>query len=550
MEDIHILPLPAVIVDEADRIIEHNIQLASSLEVPLTKGDNFKQLFLKWEEINKLISATRDSKTFVFIECAIDSGKLFIGLESPALASMKEENNKLKSMNREFDAIIENSYDGIYITDHKGITWNTNSAIERITGIPKEYYIGKNVDDLVKRGILKKSVTKKVLELKRTVSYVQRNNAGKEVLLTGAPVFNDRGEIEKIVTNIRDLKDLNELQIELNKLNKLNDQYKEEIRRLMRKSNDADGFITENVEMKRIYDTAERIANIDATVLILGETGVGKDVLATYIYNQSIRSKKGKFLKVNCGAIPPELLESELFGYSPGAFTGANKNGKPGIFEAADKGILFLDEIGELPSALQVKLLRVLQEGELQRIGSSYSRKVDVRIIAATNRDLSKMVKEGSFREDLFYRLHVIPIRIPPLRKRKEDIYPMIQHFLGVVNQKYHLNKEIDYELNDFFLNYSWPGNIRELSNVIERLVVTTRNDLLTIENLPDEYKEIDNLETHSSTTLKQAVELAEQYMIRRAASRYGNTYELAKALGTSQPTIVRKLSKYNINLH
>ncbi|GAA0480029.1 sigma 54-interacting transcriptional regulator [Salinibacillus aidingensis] len=463
--------------------------------------------------------------------------------------NLQKENQNLKDVNRELDAIIENSYDGIYITDKNGVTLKTNSAIERITGIPKEYYIGKNVKDLIKRGILKNSVTRKVVEEKRTVSLVQNNYEGNETLLTGTPVFNENGEVEKVVTNIRDLSDLNKLQIELRKANQLNTQYKKELERLKNKPDQVKGIVTKSKSMKQIYDSATRIANIDATVLILGETGVGKDVLAHYIYTNSNRSQKGDFIKINCGAIPPDLLESELFGYEGGAFTGASRDGKPGMFELAHKGILFLDEIGELPLSLQVKLLRVLQEGEIQRVGGTKPKKIDVRIFAATNKDLQKMVEDSDFREDLYYRLNVIPLEIPPLRNRREDILPLIQQFLDEVNNKYQLNKEFDYDLQDFFLSYEWPGNIRELFNLIERLAVTSREDIINIDSLPEEYLTTNKLTANVIVPLKEAVEMAEKKVIALAAEKYTNTYELAKALNTSQPTIVRKLKKYNIHL-
>ncbi|MFD1848788.1 sigma-54 interaction domain-containing protein [Oceanobacillus bengalensis] len=516
-------------------------------------GMNIANVFTVWKQApsSKFFHAEYKDRSFTFIEEKISDAedKILYGIETDGLAALLKENKDLKNLNRELDAIIENSYDGIYITDKRGVTLKTNSAIERITSIPKEYYIGKNVNALIKRGILKNSVTSKVLEYKRTVSVVQKNYAGNETILTGSPVFNEEGEIEKIVTNIRDLSDLNELQVEIAKVNKLNDKYKKELQRLKNKPDQLKNIITKSEEMKLIYDTAERIANIDVTVLILGETGVGKDVLANFIYSNSRRSKEGEFIKVNCGAIPPELLESELFGYEGGAFTGANSKGKPGMFEIADKGILFLDEIGELPLSLQVKLLRVLQEGEINRIGGTRPKKVDVRILTATNRNLQRMVEKGDFREDLYYRLNVIPIEIPPLRGRRDDILPMIQLFLKQVNEKYHLNKAFDYNLKGFFMSYDWPGNIRELSNLIERLVVTTHEEVISKEDLPAEYRQTNETTINRIVSLKDAVEIAEKNVLTLAAEKYDNTYAIAKALETSQPTIVRKLKKYKISI-
>ncbi|PFA67431.1 Fis family transcriptional regulator [Bacillus sp. AFS015802] len=474
-----------------------------------------------------------------------------VSTELSELEQVTQELKELRTLNRELEAIIESSYDVIYITDKNGVTLKTNSAIERITGIPKQYYIGKSVDALMKRGILKSSVTQKVIEQKRSVSTIQYNYSGKETLITGNPVINDDGEIEKVVTNIRDLSELNELQTALKKANELNDSYKKEIERLKGVTKRDGDVVIASHQMKLIYEMAERIADVDATVLILGETGVGKDVLAKFIYSQSIRAKQGEFIKLNCGAIPPDLLESELFGYEGGAFTGANAKGKQGMLELADNGILFLDEVGELSLALQVKLLRTLQEKEIRRVGATKSKKVNVRIIAATNRNLKEMVQNGEFREDLYYRLNVIPIAIPPLKGRRDDILPLIQLFLQQTNHKYGKDKTIDVKLNDFFYRYNWPGNVRELSNLIERMVLTTQGQELTVRDLPIEYKESNNssLVFTELMTLKEAVEIAEEKVLSLAVNTCHTTYEIAEALGTSQPTIVRKLKKYKLKI-
>ncbi len=515
-----------------------------------------KELFDIWhtKQDGNLIQARLNEKNYIFLKEQMSEERIFyVGILSQELENQVSELEELRLLNRHLDAVIENSYDGIYITNRDGVTLRTNSAIERITGIPKEYYLNKNVDALVKRGILENSVTDKVIKSKRSVSLVQLNFSGKETLLTGNPVFDEQGEVESIVTNIRDLSDLNNLQTALRKANELNKSYQEEIEKLKRSGPFIDGkTVVENKQMRSIYDTAKRIANVSATVLILGETGVGKDVLAKYIFHESERSRSGKYIKVNCGAIPANLLESELFGYAGGAFTGASKNGKPGMFEMADKGVLFLDEIGEMPLDLQVKLLRVIQEREIQRVGGTSTKKIDVRLIAATNRNLKEMVQEGKFREDLYYRLNVIPIAIPPLRERKEEIHSFIKIFLNDINVKYRMKKELDAELISFFYRHHWPGNIRELSNLLEQIVLLNREDLLKIEHLPVEYqneKEFHSNENHETVTLKKAVERAEENVLRQAAKKYMTTYDLAKALDTSQPTIVRKLKKYNIAL-
>ncbi|MDM5358612.1 sigma 54-interacting transcriptional regulator [Peribacillus sp. ACCC06369] len=543
---------PALVVDSANRIKDWGYYFNQLL------GQNGNKILTKqfdeWQFLdNKRLAAARlrDKRYLFLLMKQMDTDNiLYIGRETQFLDDLLIDAHETDKLNRALDAIIENSYDGIYITDQDGITLYTNSAIERITGIPKEYYIGKSVDQLIKRGILNASVTHKVVKLRRTVSVVQDNFAGKETLITGSPVFNAAGEIEQVVTNIRDLSDLNELMHELTKVNELNNQYKQEIEKL-RKITSQDGVVFVSDKMKMIYEIAERISDIDATVLILGETGVGKDVLARNIYNRSIRSKKGDFIKINCGAIPADLLESELFGYEGGAFTGANQKGKPGMFELAESGILFLDEVGELPLQLQVKLLRALQEREIQRIGGTKPKKIDVRIIAATNRNLSEMVKSGDFREDLFYRLNVIPITIPPLRERREDILALIDLFLTKANEQYKFSKEIDSRLKEYFYQHDWPGNVRELINIVERLVVLTDNHLLSINDLPEEYQPENRNQPNrnSSLTLKEAVERAEKEILTKAAQTYQTTYEIAEALDSSQATIVRKLKKYRLKV-
>ncbi|MFA8438790.1 sigma-54 interaction domain-containing protein [Pueribacillus sp. YX66] len=542
------IPLPSFACHVDGTLVAMNEHMKDKLEN--FSETNVSHVFDSWinDHVESVVFAKRNGQSFIFIMCLYEKHtELYISVPEPLVAFL----NELKESNRELSTIFENSYDGIYITDPKGKTLKTNTAIERITGIPKEYYIGKTVDDLIKRGILQTSVTHKVLEQKRRVTINQLNYAGKDTLMTGNPVFNEEGDIEKIVTNIRDLTELNEVHRELKKIKDLNQQYKRELKKLQSLTKFNQDVVIVSEKMNNIYDVVERIANVDVTVLILGETGAGKDVIAGEIYHKSDRSKTGEFIKVNCGAIPDHLLESELFGYESGAFTGANQKGKQGLFELAHNGVIFLDEIGELPSELQVKLLRVLQENEIQRIGATKPLKVNARVVAATNRDLMKMVKEGRFREDLFYRLNVIPIHVPPLRERRDDILPLVQHFLEKTNEKYNFKKEFNHELNEFFYYYSWPGNVRELANLIERLVLTTGNDLITIDDLPVEYQKSEETEFALSdiVSLKDAVELAEVQVLQAACKKYRTTYEIAKALRTSQATIVRKLKKYNLTI-
>ncbi|MCA0171862.1 sigma-54 interaction domain-containing protein [Bacillus sp. RAR_GA_16] len=508
-----------------------------------SEGEPIELVFDNLEEHETYTLARFNDKRILFLTEQEDPYVYYIGTENSHFSDLEKQVAELENLNRELDSIIDNSYDGIYITDNEGITLKTNTAIERLTGIPKEYYIGKNVDRLVNRGILRDSVTKKVLKQRKTVSVVQDNFEGKETLITGSPIYNKKGDIEKVITNIRDISELNKLISELNSVQKKNAEYAKELEQLKGYSNS--GIIIESEAMKELYETASRIANFDATVLILGETGVGKDVLARFIYSKSKRASNGDFIKINCGAIPQELIESELFGYEGGAFTGANRNGKPGMFELADDGVLFLDEVGELPLKTQVKLLQVIQDNTIQRVGATKHKKVNVRIIAATNRNLLQMVTNHEFREDLFYRLNVIPFSIPPLRERRDDILPLIQFFLNRTNIKYNLDKYLKSDLKNSLYELNWKGNVREMANLIERIVLTTSERAISHDHLPAEYKKKSS--TPQVQSLKEAVENTERSVLEDAYLKYNSTYEISRILNTSQPTIVRKLKKYQI---
>ncbi|NPV52112.1 MAG: sigma 54-interacting transcriptional regulator [Firmicutes bacterium] len=312
-------------------------------------------------------------------------------------------------------------------------------------------------------------------------------------------------------------------------------------------------IVAYSVEMGKVLQLADKVASVSSTVLVLGESGTGKEVVARYIHRTGCR-KAGPFIKINCGAIPETLLESELFGYETGAFTGAKREGKPGMIELATGGTLFLDEISELPVNLQVKLLQVIQERQLVRIGGIRPIEVDIRIIAATNRDIQAMVREGTFRADLFYRLNVVPVRVPPLRERRDDIVPLIYHFLKRFNRKYQRDICVSEEAKNLMLAYDWPGNVRELENLMERLVVTIDAPAILPCHLPDEIQGEGrgSAEPCEGTVyvrgilpLKEATEEVERQIIARALERNESTYQIAKLLGVNQSTVVRKIQKY-----
>jgi len=319
---------------------------------------------------------------------------------------------------------------------------------------------------------------------KRVVKNIRRSRRDNVLLATATPVFSPRGDLFRIVVTVSDVTELNRLRCQLEESRALAREYRAELAVLTGRYESQD-LVVRSKAMLATLELAARVARFDSTVLLLGESGVGKDSLAKWIHQTSPRRDK-PFVQVNCGAIPENLLESELFGYAPGAFTGASKNGKTGLFEAAGEGTLLLDEVGELPPPLQVKLLRVLQNRQVMPLGSTAPRPVDVRVIAATNRNLQRLVEGGRFRQDLYFRLNVVPIVIPPLRRRREDIVPLVHHFRRRFQERYHLTKEISPAVMDWFLNHTWPGNVRELENLLERLMVTTAGDVIELKDLPD----------------------------------------------------------------
>lgn len=463
------------------------------------------------------------------------------------LESVSGELEKTQEIKEELHTVIQSSFDGIMESDAKGKVLILNDAYVRITGITREELIGKNEVDLVRDGYYDRSVSLMVIEKGTPVTIEQKLKTGKKLLVTGNPVFNERGELIRIIINARDLTELEQLRQDMEQAQELSRHYQEELRKI--RISEESNFVAESQQSKDIVDLIMRVSQVDTTVLIQGESGVGKEIVAQELHKQSPRCNQ-PFIKINCAAIPESLLESELFGYDPGAFTGANKHGKMGIYELANKGSLFLDEVGEIPLHIQVKLLRVLQEGEFTRVGGSKPIKVDVRVIAATNRDLAQMVLDGTFREDLYYRLNVIPIYVPPLRERKEEIAPLVRHFLYMFNEKYGFNKTITASALGILMEYSWPGNIRELRNVIERAIVTSANSVIediSFLNVEQPDKNVKINSNYAPINLKQEVEEYEKQIIRKYIDKYGSLRKAARYLGSSQTTIWRKATQYGI---
>ena len=312
-----------------------------------------------------------------------------------------------------------------------------------------------------------------------------------------------------------------------------------------------DGFIMHSREMEQVMNLSLKAAISPANVLILGETGVGKDYIANFIHKKS-RYRGGPFVNVNCSAIPESLLESEFFGCEKGAFTGAKNEGKAGYFEAAKGGTIFLNEIGELPLHLQAKFLNVLQQKQVTRVGGTVPRRVDFRLISATNRNLYELMQKGMFREDLYYRLNVIPIHIPPLRDRKNDVLSLLTFFLHKHADAYGVTKRFSTRVLDRLMNYTWPGNIRELENVVERLVVTTEDEEIREDGLPGEFyaneEFIHDFNIKQGITLRDMITAYEAAIIRRKYRELGSSYKVARELGISQTQANRKIREYVLN--
>jgi PAS domain S-box-containing protein len=453
------------------------------------------------------------------------------------------ELNEVKSVMREFESIFNSSYDGMTLTDSNGVLLRMNEAFARQTGLPGEA-VGKKMKELVEKGYFDRAVTALVVEKKERIT-INQTIRGRQFLVTGNPIFDEEGNLFRVVHNVRDITQLVKLQDEIAKSKEQTLRYQSEISLLRSMNIAAEGIIFRSEAMEKAIEIANKMANVDSTVLITGESGTGKELIAKLIHRVS-KGTNRPFIKINCAALPGNLLESELFGYEKGAFTGAVKEGKPGLFELANNGTLFLDEIGDMPLALQVKLLRTLQEKEVMRVGGTKTISINVRIVAATHRDLAKMVDEGGFRDDLYYRLMVVPIHLPPLRERKGDIPILVRHFIDKYNRKFKYNKSVSNQLVDRLTEYSWKGNVRELENVIERMVVTSNDEELTPENLPESIRS-NVFVPNKAAKLKTALEQTEAYLLTEAYNKCRSWDEVAKQLGINRATAYRKAAKYDL---
>jgi PAS domain S-box-containing protein len=442
------------------------------------------------------------------------------------------------------------TYDGFYLTDGDAITVRVNKSYERITGLSRNDLLGKSMKSLVEDHIFDHSVTLEVLQKKEPVTLMQQVAGKKQVIVTGTPVFSDNGEISVVVTNVRDISELNELRAQLNEYRKRNSFFYNYLKEHQEVSHALKDLVIKSQAMIRVIQKAVKVSKVEASVLLNGESGVGKSMLAKLIHTMGPR-KEGPFVKINCGAIPTTLMESELFGYEKGAFTGASSDGKIGLIEAASGGTLFFDEIAELKPDMQVKLLEVIEEKGFKRVGSTKTTSVDVHIIAATNQNLEEQIKQGLFREDLYYRLNVIPITIPPLRKRREDIPVLVESILEKFNRAMKLNKNIDPTVIEILRRYDYPGNVRELINIIERMIVLSDGDFLMPEDLPSETRPQGDFCGDifaGALPLKDALQDYESKLIRQALDQKNSITQAAKLLEIHPTTLWRKMCKYKLN--
>lgn len=476
---------------------------------------------------------------------------------------MAEKNNAfsyLQNMSVEqLAAIFDYAQVGVIIVDKEGLTVWANKYYSRIVGFDMAQFFGKHIRLVSQAGNVKLPSAATMWDIlqrtKKESSQVVKYETDDYVITTATPIMNEQGEIEwtlYIITNYSEVMSLQkELMSTQLKQDVLELQLKTALQNDLKKTN----IIVKDKEMQRIYDMGRRLASVDATVMILGESGVGKDVLAKYIHSAGSRAQNN-FVHVNLASVPASLFESELFGYEPGAFTGASRKGKIGLIEMANGGTLFLNEIGEVPLSMQSKLLQVIQNKEIYRIGGQQPIPVDVRIISATNQDLSKMVEDGLFRMDLFYRLNVIEVFVPPLRERPDDIPVLALNFLDKFNKEYGFDKVLDGDTIKLLMDYEWPGNVRELLHLIERLVIMSPEQNIRPESLPAEYrmnyeksKFVDRWSSAAggSGKLKNVMAEVEKEIIREAVLKHRTLGEAAAALGIDVSTLVKKRKKYGI---
>lgn len=451
--------------------------------------------------------------------------------------------------------ILNNIEDGVFITDENGIAiWMNDTSLQQL-GASRSYLIGKDVKELEQDGYFTPSVTTEVIKQNKTISKAQES-LERQYLATGKKLsFPGKGN-DLIMTQVKDITNTVRTSLQIEKAEYLLKKYWEELQEVKQTKSKAKGktlIIGNSPQHKEMMRLIEQIAPYDATILLQGETGVGKSMIAKEIHRLSNRGEE-PFIQINCGAIPETLLESELFGYKKGAFTGASQGGKKGLVSKADGGTLFLDEIAELPITLQPKILQLIQDKSFIPVGGTSIEYADIRIISATNENLLQKIETKEFRKDLYYRLNVVSVTIPSLRERKSDIISLLYHYLNVYMLKY--GKEITFsdDILHILKQYEWPGNIRELENIVERLVVTTSSKQIEAYQLPDSVEQMSNIQENTfgiqfdENSLQDYLERIEKNIVQKAQQQFPSTRKAAEYLGLTQSSYMRRLKKYQIN--
>ena len=450
------------------------------------------------------------------------------------------------------EKVLDSYFGNIFVTWRNERILYVNARMAASVRMTKEELTGMTLEQLREKKLWLRSVSREMYDGKKSpFNAYNVSKYGDELFTHIEPICDEKGEVIMSAQFSIPKRMLAEFSDYITQEKSSFRNYKDIADYLEARKEASEVIISNSPAARLAFDDARYLSSMDSTVLLCGETGTGKDVLANYIYHNSKRASQ-PFVPVNCSAIPAELVESEFFGYERGAFTGARSSGKPGLFEMADHGTLFLDEVGELPPAMQAKLLRVLETGEVMRVGGTRIVKTDVRLIAATNRDLRRMAAEGRFREDLYYRLNVMPLFLPPLRERREDINVYASLFLEELGRQYGRTYRLSAEALDLLNRYYWPGNVRELKNCMERAAVLTPGDLVDVDQLPAKMKSGGSgaaAPPPGRYKLRELLERTEQEAIESALRSCGNNRSKAMdLLGISRRNFYQKLEKYHLN--
>ena len=455
----------------------------------------------------------------------------------------------------QFDSLLKYSTHGIWIMDGNGIVLRVNPAGEKLIGIRAQDVVGKNIAHLAEKGVIDQALTPHVLKARHPVTkllYVLKTE--KYIMSSGVPIFDEDGNIILVVVSEYDMTTLNSLQIQLEELRDVAEKYKDELAHLKLMDFKKHGIVSESEEMKQVLNVSLKLARLDVSnILLLGESGTGKGLTAQFIHKNSKRANN-PFIQINCAALPESLLEAELFGFEKGAFTGAGTKGKIGLFELAQNGTILLDEIGDLPLAVQAKLLKCLDEHEIMHLGGLKPIKIDCTIITATNRDLKARVKAKIFREDLYHRLNAFNIQMPPLRRRPEDIVELANFYLNKYNQEYGMSKRLSLSAINKLQQYAFPGNVRELKNILKHAVVMSENKVLddiipeSVDTEEGQGKEVSPLTGRQPPDLSEQLNSFEKSILEHAIRKYKTTRQMAKGLNTSQSRIARMLKKHQLS--